>query len=68
MPFSSHLSQPYRAERVVDHGRLPVAVHLGVPVLGHLGVRVADHVRLVVQPSVRLHGVNIFNLVASSFK
>ena len=41
---------------VVDHGRLPLAVHLVVPVLGLRGVRVGDVLGFV--PVLRKNGVN----------
>ena len=41
---------------VVDHGRLPLAVHLVVPVLGLCGVRVGDVLGFV--PILRRNGVN----------
>ena len=41
---------------VVDHGRLPLAVHLVVPVLRLRGVRVGDVLGFV--PVLRKSGVN----------
>ena len=41
---------------VVDHGRLPLAVHLVVPILGLGGVRVGDVLGFV--PILRRNGVN----------